>query len=144
MKKKSSYLPNDVVDYIALGTLSNVVIQVARWEIVRGTFFICMVVCLLEAMQMNGITKFILIGENVLNFHVSDDCYYEEWFEDVQDQGGWVAMINFRDHIIDEMRKARLSNYLLMGERLNDLNWRAVKPFHMHHLVEGRLMQALG
>ena len=39
MKKKSSYLPNDVVDYIALGTLSNVVIQVARWEIVRGTFF---------------------------------------------------------------------------------------------------------
>ena len=92
----------------------------------------------------HGITKFILIGENVLNFHVSDDCYYEEWFEDVQDQGGWVAMINFRDHIIDEMRKARLSNYLLMGERLNDLNWRAVKPFHMHHLVEGRLMQALG
>jgi|SRR5690606_14522647 len=61
MKKKSSYLPNDVVDYIALGTLSNVVIQVARWEIVRGTFFICMVVCLLEAMQMNGITKFILL-----------------------------------------------------------------------------------
>lgn len=97
-----------------------------------------------DVFMSNGITKFILIGENVLNFHVSDDCYYEEWFEDVQDQGGWVAMINFRDHIIDEMRKARLSNYLLMGEKLNDLNWRAVKPFHMHHLVEGRLMQALG
>ena len=33
----------------------------------------------------NGIYKFILIGENVLNFHASDDCYYEEWYEDVRD-----------------------------------------------------------
>ena len=33
-----------------------------------------------------GITTFILIGENVLNFHYSDDCYYEEWFEDVEDR----------------------------------------------------------
>jgi hypothetical protein len=30
-----------------------------------------------------GVDKFIVIGENVLNFHASDDCYYEEWFEDV-------------------------------------------------------------
>src|SRR5438309_11482747 len=33
-----------------------------------------------DSMIKNGIKKFILIGENVLNFHVSDDCYYEEWF----------------------------------------------------------------
>jgi len=30
------------------------------------------------------INKFILIGENVLNFHGSDDSYYEEWFEDAR------------------------------------------------------------
>ena len=29
-----------------------------------------------------GIRKFILLGENLLNFHGSrDDEYYEEWFE---------------------------------------------------------------
>jgi len=31
----------------------------------------------IEPMMSNGISKFILIGENVLNFHSSDECYYE-------------------------------------------------------------------
>ena len=31
----------------------------------------------IEPMMNNGINKFILIGENVLNFHSSDDCYYD-------------------------------------------------------------------
>ena len=33
---------------------------------------------IIEPMIREGIIKFILIGENVLNFHGSDDCYYEE------------------------------------------------------------------
>src|SRR6266568_1964322 len=52
---------------------------------------------IVDEMQTHGIKHFILIGENVLNFHYSDDSYYEEWFEDVEDsQGGsgWVALIN--------------------------------------------------
>src|SRR5580765_5793614 len=60
----------------------------------------------------NGITKFVLIGENVLNFHASDDCYYEEWYEDIRDNGGWIAMINFRDHVLDEMKQVHLQNFV--------------------------------
>ena len=30
-----------------------------------------------------GLTKIILIGENVLNFHGGEDDYYQEWFEEV-------------------------------------------------------------
>ena len=37
----------------------------------------------IESMLGEGINKFILIGENVLNFHGSDDCYYEEWFPSI-------------------------------------------------------------
>ncbi len=33
---------------------------------------------IIEPIMEHGIDKFILIGENVLNFHYSDDCYYEE------------------------------------------------------------------
>jgi hypothetical protein len=45
-----------------------------------------------------GINQFILIGENILNFHGStDDDYYAEWFEEVED--GWIAACNFRDFI---------------------------------------------
>jgi len=49
----------------------------------------------LEVLELEGITKFILIGENILNFHGSDDSYYEEWFEDVDDSGGWIAAVSF-------------------------------------------------
>ena len=48
---------------------------------------------IIEILMQEGINKFILIGENVLNFHYSDDCYYEEWFEDVED--GWIAALIF-------------------------------------------------
>ena len=33
---------------------------------------------LIDKMVFQGISKFIMIGENVLNFHSSDECYYEE------------------------------------------------------------------
>ena len=57
---------------------------------------------IIELMVDEGINKFILIGENVLNFHASDDSYYEEWFQDVED--GWIAGINFNEHVIKEFR----------------------------------------
>ena len=88
-----------------------------------------------------GIFKFVLIGENVLNFHESDDCYYEEWLEDIREEGGWVALINFREHVLEEMHKIRLERYFLCGEIFNDVDWRAVKPFHFHHLVESRMLR---
>src|SRR5205085_4382275 len=44
-----------------------------------------------------GIKKFILIGENVLNFHYSDECYYEEWFDDIGEEG-CIVFLNFREH----------------------------------------------
>ena len=36
----------------------------------------------IDEFMRQGISKFILIAENVLNFHSSDDSYYEEWYED--------------------------------------------------------------
>ena len=90
-----------------------------------------------------GIFRFILIGENILNFHADDDSYYEEWLEDIQDQGGWVAMINFREHVIDEMRDSNLHYYLNFNESLNDLSWRKLKPDKLIDLVEGLLLPYL-
>jgi len=34
-----------------------------------------------------GIKKYVLICENVLNFHGSDEGYYEEWQQDVTEDG---------------------------------------------------------
>lgn len=75
-----------------------------------------------------GINKFILIGENVLNFHHSDDCYYEEWFEDIADDEGWIALVNFSDHVIEELEAANVDSYFILGGRFQEFDWRTKKP----------------
>jgi len=42
---------------------------------------------IMELLVAQGINKFILLGENILNFHCSDDCYYEEWFQEIEEDG---------------------------------------------------------
>ncbi|MBI1837426.1 MAG: hypothetical protein HYR91_09195 [Flavobacteriia bacterium] len=96
---------------------------------------------IIEPMIETGITKFILIGENVLNFHYSDDCYYEEWIDEIED--GWVALVNFHEHVILEFQQINIDNYFAMGGELDDLEWRTYMPFQFYkkvkELVERRL-----
>lgn len=61
---------------------------------------------IIDELIHQGINKFILIGENVLNYHASDDCYYQEWFEDIED--GWIVAINFREHVLKELVQTTL------------------------------------
>lgn len=96
---------------------------------------------ILELMMDNGINKFILIGENVLNFHSSDDCYYEEWFQDVED--GWIAGVNFREHVIDEFKYNNIDYYINFGGLLDNLNWRSLKPLQVFKNVEEQLTKRL-
>ncbi len=79
-----------------------------------------------DDMISNGINKFILIGENVLNFHASDDCYYQEWFDDTED--GWVVALNFREHVLQEFIRNGIDYYLVFGGELNELRWRMYQP----------------
>ena len=73
----------------------------------------------------HGINKFILIAENVLNFHSSDDSYYEEWFEDIQDQNGWIVILNMPNATQHDFLRTRLNNYV---DLLNFPPWRTIKP----------------
>ena len=82
----------------------------------------------LEVLMKAGIRKFVLIGENVLNFHYSDDAYYEEWFEDVMDEEGWIVMLNFREHVLKEFEDAGINHYFLGGSGLENISWRAQNP----------------
>lgn len=89
-----------------------------------------------------GIYKYILIGENVLNFHASDDCYYEEWFEDVED--GWIALINFREHVLQEFQTVGVDHYFISGGKLNDLKWRTRLPQEVFAAIENLVVKRLG
>lgn len=98
---------------------------------------------LIDPLVDAGISKFVLIGENVLNFHASDDLYYEEWYDDIKDEDGWIVAVNFREHVMDEMRSARIHYFIHMGDAYNDLEWRKFKPRNMLDLMEGLIIKGL-
>ncbi|SHG97710.1 hypothetical protein SAMN04488109_2718 [Chryseolinea serpens] len=96
---------------------------------------------LLEVMINEGINKFILIGENIFNFHGSDDSYYEEWFEDVED--GWIAAVSFPDFILEEFRKYHIDSYINMGGTLQIPQWRTLQPLNFFDLVNSLVQRRL-
>ena len=97
---------------------------------------------IIEPMINVGINKFILIGENVLNFHYSDDCYYEEWLDDIED--GWVVAVNFHEHVINEFQRINIYNYFVMGGELQDIEWRNYSPFQLFKKINGLVIRRLG
>jgi hypothetical protein len=87
-----------------------------------------------------GITKFILIAENVLNFHSDGRDYYEEWFEEVTDENGWVVILNMPEQTQYDFRKAKLIRSL---ELMEIDNWRIYKPFHLFKKIDEQILKRL-
>ena len=83
------------------------------------------------------IDKYVLICENVLNFHGSDNCYYEEWFDDIKESNGWMCFLNTNKHVEEEMVLTMIHHYVGIGGALNDVNWRRYKPKQLVQIVEG-------
>lgn len=99
---------------------------------------------IVEHLMQCGITKFILIAENVLNFHASDDCYYEEWFEEVDDQDGWITLLNLRPHVLEEIQSENIDQYLILGGELEDMEWRTNTPQQFYKKLSKYVMRRLG
>ncbi len=97
---------------------------------------------IIEELMQHGIDKYILIGENVLNFHYSDDCYYEEWFDEVEE--GWIAMVNFQDYVIAEFERARIDHYFVMGGELEEVDWRTLTPMLFFERVSELVTRRIG
>ena len=97
---------------------------------------------IIERIMEYGVNKFILIGENILNFHASDDCYYEEWFEEVED--GWIAFLNFRQHVLDEFQSANIDYYIISGGQLNDVAWRTSTPYQLFEKIQHHVIKRIG
>lgn len=90
----------------------------------------------IDILLKKGIYKYILICENVFNFHGDEDDYYAEWYEDVSEERGWICILNTLDHVTDEMKTARLHHYVNFGDAFAHLNWRPLLPKTVLQLVE--------
>jgi hypothetical protein len=93
-----------------------------------------------DNLQDEGITKFIIIAENVLNFHSSDADYYEEWREQLQDEGGWVVVLNMPEQSQYDFKKARLTNYVFLFEYEN---WRTLRPDLFFSAIDNMMIKYL-
>lgn len=94
----------------------------------------------IDKLQLNGIVKFILITENVLNFHSSDKEYYIEWNEDVSEKNGWIVSVNMPDATQYDFKKKKLDYYIQLIEIHN---WRVYKPQHLIDKIENDLLNRL-
>lgn len=93
-----------------------------------------------DKLYAKGITKFMLIAENVLNFHSSDDSYYEEWHEQLEDDGGWVIILNMPVQSQYDFKRARLTNYISLFEFPE---WRTLKPDIVFQQLDNLLLRRL-
>jgi hypothetical protein len=75
-----------------------------------------------------------------MNFHSSDDCYYEEWWEDIRDDGGWIVSLNMPEQTRQEFVRAHLDNYVHLLE--ND-KWRTYQPQHLYNMIDNVMMRRL-
>jgi len=90
----------------------------------------------IDEFVLKGIHKFILICENVLNFHGSDDCYYEKWYEDITDEEGWICFINTLNHVTEEMESTMIQHYVHLCGIYEKVNWRPLKPADLVNWIE--------
>lgn len=98
----------------------------------------------IELMIEEGINKYILIAENVLDFHADLDAedYYSEWQDELEE--GWIAVVNAREQVQTEMSKYGIDQYLVMGGKLSDISWRTRHPKLLHQKIDELVMRRLG
>lgn len=96
----------------------------------------------LEPMVQEGINHFILIGENILNFHGDMTDYYEEFFDELDD--GFMAFIGFREHVLQEFYDLGLDAYFISGGELDTLPWRTMNPVQNFNKIKGIYNSRLG
>jgi len=98
---------------------------------------------IVDAMSYQNIHKYAIFCDNVLNFHSSDDSYYEEWYDDVKEEGGWIALVNTLPHVQTEMESARLQHYVHIGPQFNEINWRILKPSTIMNHIENIMSNSI-
>lgn len=94
----------------------------------------------IDKFESNGIYKFILIGENVLNYHSGDRDYYEEWYEEMSDENGWAVLLNMPAQTQHDFRKAKLNRFIELVELDN---WRTFRPYHLFKKIDEEQLKRL-
>jgi hypothetical protein len=92
----------------------------------------------IDPMEAKGISKFILITENVLNFHSSDDEYYREWHEDLEENPGWVVAVNMPESTQYDFQHSHIDRYIKLMEMPA---WRTYQPGDFFQMIDNKMLR---
>lgn len=98
---------------------------------------------LIHPLFQEGVSRFLLIGENILNFHGDYPDYYEEIRDLLEDDGGYFMLLNLRQHVIEEMKSHEVNHFTWMGEQMQLVNWRTMQPLHVVAAAEEKITKQL-
>jgi hypothetical protein len=93
-----------------------------------------------DLLYSEGIYKFILITENVINFHSSDDSYYEDWQQELSEDAGWVVILNMPEQSLYDFKQARLNHFVFLMEFIN---WRTLMPDIIFQQIDNYMIRLL-
>ena len=94
----------------------------------------------IDLLYKQGISKYILITEQVLNFHSSDKEYYQEWYDEVSEADGWIIALNMPEATQYDFKKKKLNYYI---ELMEIPDWRIYKPYHLFKKIDDELKKRL-
>ena len=94
----------------------------------------------IDKLLYNRISKFIIITENVLNFHSGDKDYYEEWNENVNDEEGWIVALNMPEPTQHDFKKRKLHQII---ELMDIPEWRTYRPYHLYQKINDIISKRL-
>lgn len=88
-----------------------------------------------------GITRIVLIAENILNVYVDANDYYEAVQDELED--GWICLLRAREHVLRELEEFDLLGYFYTSMELDDIAWRKLKPWELFRLIDARMQLLL-
>ncbi len=95
----------------------------------------------IEPLLDEGIQYFVMIGDNILDFHADTDDYYAEWFDNLED--GWIVALNFRDHVRKEFETANIDHFFAFGGQFDEFAWRKLSPDLLFSLLDDQMIKRL-
>jgi len=76
----------------------------------------------------------------VLNFHSGDKDYYQEWYEEVSEENGWIVALNMSEATQYDFKRRKLNYYI---ELMEIIEWRTYRPYHLFKKIDDELMKRL-
>ena len=92
---------------------------------------------IIDVMIKQKIYKYIFITENVLNYHSGGDEYYEEWYDDIKDEGGYIVFLNLPESSQYDFVRGKRRHYVQLNEVIE---WRTMKPNLLVEKIEGQML----